>query len=307
MKDGKKKSELDLESTFEKLQLKLNDIMGPLGRLWKSVDQQLRSEVTEEEILALPDAAELLELSSLLIGQCSNALTYERRRNVLSSILSGGTSQISAMLKDNKDILKKNEDGMLFGKEFKEQIKESAKDKKKSNEAFDNNTPTRCTAAGSRFRRPFREGPLSQYRANNSNRCGYGGRFKPKFGNKSKQQGSYVKKAFSFVRNIHLQQKLEVLSASGLGGINSSPSSGKRDVERRNPKNTSSRKAKTLPSSLGKVVSRQRNTVHGRGFKNPFYIRTISKEGSSSNKFFTSARKASATGTSNQLAPSPKL
>ena len=33
MKDGKKKSELDLESTFEKLQLKLNDIMGPLSRL----------------------------------------------------------------------------------------------------------------------------------------------------------------------------------------------------------------------------------------------------------------------------------
>ena len=97
--------------------------MGPLGRLWKSVDQQLRSEVTEEEILALPDAAELLEQSILLIGQCLNALTYERRRNVLSSILSGGTSQISAMLKDNKDILKKNEDGMLFGKSSRSKLK----------------------------------------------------------------------------------------------------------------------------------------------------------------------------------------
>ena len=32
MKDGKRKSELDLESTFEKLQQKLFDIMGPLGR-----------------------------------------------------------------------------------------------------------------------------------------------------------------------------------------------------------------------------------------------------------------------------------
>lgn len=66
-------------------------------------------------MLALPDAAELLEQSVLLIGQCSNAVTYERRRNVLSSI-SSGTSHISTMLIDNKDILKKNEDEMIFDK-----------------------------------------------------------------------------------------------------------------------------------------------------------------------------------------------
>ena len=55
---------------------------------------------------------------------------------------------MSTMLKDNKEILSKKEDGMLFGKEFKDQIlKEYAKNKKKSKEAFDNSP--RCSGATS--------------------------------------------------------------------------------------------------------------------------------------------------------------
>ena len=100
MKDARKKNELDLETTFEKLQQKLFAIMGPLGRIWKSVDQQVRGIATEEETLSLPEAADLLEQSVLLLGQCSNTITYERRKNVLSSILTGGSSQVPTMLKD---------------------------------------------------------------------------------------------------------------------------------------------------------------------------------------------------------------
>ena len=87
----------------------------------------MRGVATGEETISLPEAADLLEQSVLLLGQCSNTLTYERRRNVLSSILTGGSTQVSAMLKDNKDILCKSENGMLFGKDFKDQIKECAK------------------------------------------------------------------------------------------------------------------------------------------------------------------------------------
>ena len=76
----------------------------------------------------IPEAADLLEQSVLLLGKCSNTITYERRKNVLSSILTGGSTQVSTMLKNSKEILYKNEDGMLFGKEFKDQIKECAED-----------------------------------------------------------------------------------------------------------------------------------------------------------------------------------
>ena len=39
MKDGKKKSELELEALYEKLQQRLFTVMGSLGRIWRSVDQ----------------------------------------------------------------------------------------------------------------------------------------------------------------------------------------------------------------------------------------------------------------------------
>ena len=139
MKERKKKVELELESTFEKIQYKLNDVMGPLGRLWLSVDRQVNPKPEDEqndEQLHIEEAATLLEQTVLLVGQCHNMLTYERRKNVLSSVLSGGNTQVAAMLKDQKDLLVKNEDGLLFGKDFKEEVKETVKDRKKSREAF---------------------------------------------------------------------------------------------------------------------------------------------------------------------------
>jgi len=41
MKEKKKKVELELETTLEKIQQKLNDMLGPLAKLWVAMDQQV--------------------------------------------------------------------------------------------------------------------------------------------------------------------------------------------------------------------------------------------------------------------------
>ena len=83
MKNVRKKSKLDLEETYEKLQHKVFPVMGMLDRLFRSV------RVATESVL--------------------KHSKYERkRRNVLSSIPTGSPTLVSVMLKNNKEILCRN-------------------------------------------------------------------------------------------------------------------------------------------------------------------------------------------------------
>ena len=69
---------------------------------------------------------ELLEKTVLLIGQCNNTITYERRKNVLLGVTGTSSSQVASMLKEKAAFLQKH-DQALFGKDFRDHLTESLK------------------------------------------------------------------------------------------------------------------------------------------------------------------------------------
>ena len=95
---------------------------------------------------------ELLEKTVLLIGQCNNTITYERRKNVLLGVTGTSSSQVASMLKEKAALLQKH-DQALFGKDFRDHLTESLKAKKQSIEAIPE------VSKSTNRKRPFREGP----------------------------------------------------------------------------------------------------------------------------------------------------
>ena len=63
----------------------------------------------------MDNALELLEKTVVLIGQCSNTITYERRKNVLLGFTVTSSSQVTSVLKEKAAFLQKH-DQVLFGK-----------------------------------------------------------------------------------------------------------------------------------------------------------------------------------------------
>ena len=87
LKEKKKKTkEQNLKNIFERLQNKTRDVMDPLAKLWKILEdaKQAKDEAVQISV------NELLfydEQTVLLLGQSSNATTYHRRLNVLGCIM----------------------------------------------------------------------------------------------------------------------------------------------------------------------------------------------------------------------------
>ena len=181
--------ELAFDAALEKINNKTMDIMGPLSRLWYSVDQYSsviedpNSSLEDPPQLPIDDALQLIEQTVLLVGQCCNTISCDRRKSILSSVT--GSTQASSMLKEKAEILR-NDDGSLFGTYFRDEILENQKAEKKSKEAFSiPNTSSSISSKQPSYRSPFRLGPPN-FRYNNNtnnnniinnriNRGGFGG------------------------------------------------------------------------------------------------------------------------------------
>ena len=71
---------------LEKIQQKTLNIMGPLRKLWFRFEDGLAQE-NDTVQLDLNQLIQYLEQSVMLLGQAFNAITYNRRLNVLSAVL----------------------------------------------------------------------------------------------------------------------------------------------------------------------------------------------------------------------------
>ena len=71
----------------------------------------------------------------LLIGQCNNTITYERKKNVLLGVTGTSPSQVASLLKEKVAFLQKH-DQALFEKDFTDHLTESLKAKRQSIEAI---------------------------------------------------------------------------------------------------------------------------------------------------------------------------
>ena len=133
LKEKRKTNEQNLENIFEKLQNKTRDVMGPLAKLWKMLED---AKQTEDEAVQI-SVNELLfyvEQIVLLLGQSSNAIAHHRRLNVLGCIMNS-QYQVKTMLKEKAALLQKH-DSELFGKKFWNHIADTIKSKRKTREIF---------------------------------------------------------------------------------------------------------------------------------------------------------------------------
>ena len=105
-------------------------------------------------------ALEPLQKTVLLVGQCNNTNTNERRKSVLLDVTGASSSQVASMFKEKAAFLQKH-DQALFRRDFRNYLTKSLKAKKQSIEAIAE------VSKSTNRKRPFRDDPsFYQGRAN---------------------------------------------------------------------------------------------------------------------------------------------
>ena len=119
---------------MERFQRKILDVMGPLSRLWKGLEDLRKASSDEAVEISVDKFVTIVEQVILLLGQVSLSLPYTRPLNILKMI-TNDLRKAEAMLKKNENILRESETH-VFGKKFRSHIMEIEKSRKKSLEAF---------------------------------------------------------------------------------------------------------------------------------------------------------------------------
>ena len=104
------KNETAVDLLLEKVQQKIANVMGPLARVWKALED-VKYYLTLT--LSLGEVATNLEKTVLLLGQAFQAVTYHGRFNALSSVMKDHRT-LKHTLKEKADLLS-GEQRMLFG------------------------------------------------------------------------------------------------------------------------------------------------------------------------------------------------
>ena len=148
LEEKKKKTELFWDSNLERIQQKTFHVFGPLSKVWMTIEEANDAESTKVEI-PLEDLTTSLEQSVMLLGQAINSMTYQRRCNALSAVMSD-TRKIKSTVKEQAALFASNKDDNLFGKPFRKHVRDTFKAKKESSEVYKSTDGKR---------QPFRKGP----------------------------------------------------------------------------------------------------------------------------------------------------
>ena len=131
----RKKLDITIDGTFEKIQDKITDIVGPLSKLWVMIENAKSEKDGNAPVVQMDTVLQLLEVTVVLIGQCSNTIIYERCKNPLQGVTGTSTTLLAAMLKEKASFLQKH-DKVLLGKGFTDNLSETIKAKKHSIETI---------------------------------------------------------------------------------------------------------------------------------------------------------------------------
>ena len=86
--------------------------MGPLSKLWVVIEQ-VNSVSGSSSTVEMDTVLKPLEKTVLLIGQCNNTITYQRKKNVLLGVTGTSSSQAASMLKEKVSFLQKHDQAPL--------------------------------------------------------------------------------------------------------------------------------------------------------------------------------------------------
>ena len=140
--------------------------------MWVMVEQ-VKLGSGNSSTVEMDTVLDFIEKTVLLIGQCNNTITYERRKIVLLGVIGTSSLQVASMLKEKAAFLQKHHQA-LFRKDFKDHLNESLTAKKQSIEAV-----TEVSKSTNR-KSSFREG-TSFYKAKWG---GMGQKFRPNYNRK---------------------------------------------------------------------------------------------------------------------------
>ena len=139
-----KKKYLDFNHVVEKIQGRNRSVMGPLSKIWTSVES---ARLSQEDLVKvdLKESQEFVEESVLLLEQASSSISYYERFYMLLA-LTNSPQQSKQMLREKSDLLQKN-DKNLSGEKFRENIWHTSKSKKKTLEMLPNTSQIMATKA----------------------------------------------------------------------------------------------------------------------------------------------------------------
>ena len=270
LKEKKKTNGQNLENIFEKLQNKTRDVMGPLTKLWKILEDAKQAE-DEAVQISVNELLFYVEQIVLLLGQSSNAITYHRRLNVLGCIMNS-QYQVKTMLKEKAALLQKH-DSELFGKKFRNHIADTIKSKRETREIFTDS------------KKPFPWSPSYPPRRSEGQKVFLtkgGGSNYGKFNNGSSKfrqqtqtsQQRYGKCTF-FKQNL-LQHEFSSRNKLKMGIRKCSPIDKKVVLHKQSSKRSNSRKTKTFLKGLEKINQGSEYPGFSRWLCNSFSKETFS-------------------------------
>ena len=266
LKEKRKTSEQNLENIFEKLQNKTRDVMSPLAKLWKILEDAKQAE-DEAVPISVNELLFYVEQIVLLLGQSSNAITYHRRLNVMNS-----QYQVKTMLKEKAALLQKH-DSELFGKKFRNHIADTIKSKRETREIF---TESRKPFPWSPSYPPRRnegqkvfltKGGGSKYRKFNNGSC--------KFRQQTQTSQQRHGKCTFFKQNL-LQHEFSSRNKLKMGTRKCSPIDKKVVLHKQSSKRSNSRKTKTFLKGLEKINQGSEYPGFSRWLCNSFSKETFS-------------------------------
>ena len=120
--ENKKSSTLYQEKILKGVQEEILSVLARQTKLWSFMEE-------ERELIALDDEASdghqgmasLFEQTILLVGQVFNSLAYQRRLNVLNTLIDNNV-KVKEMLKEPMLNLHAIDNDYLFGEKFEEQL-----------------------------------------------------------------------------------------------------------------------------------------------------------------------------------------
>ena len=248
LEEQKKQSCILVDKSQIKLQQKIINVMGPLGKAWSLLQNALSGSSDRVEV-HMGYLNELLEQSILLIGQINNSVNYNRRVNILSHVVK--ESSVKQLLKDKSELLSQGHDE-LFGPKFKEdwysgmKTKQKCQDLLKKEQKPYHRPPFRGSPSNRGFAGSGGRGFLVRNNANTTSNYGYGSgkrffassdsRVPSTVSSRLKFGASYDKKSFSKYHSHSKTGGKVAILCKELGKIN--------------PRSTSSGDGERIPDSL---------------------------------------------------------
>ena len=120
--ENKKSSTLYHEKILKGIQEKIVSVLAPLTQLWSFMEEERELISPDDEASdGHQEIASLFEQTILLVGQAFNSVAYQRRLNVLNTLIDNSVN-VKEILKEPMLNLDTIDNDYLFGEKFEEQL-----------------------------------------------------------------------------------------------------------------------------------------------------------------------------------------